>query len=781
MNMTEPRTPSPRAAWIAAVIGVGMSVGFMTTYSRPVGSLLYVALGVGTIGSIIVGVRRWRPTVPRVWVACAIAPVFVVAGTAVRAAHGGGGFPDALSGVVPPLVTLPGYLCLIVALYWVLRAREGQRDLQQLGDALVILICLSTGAWFALVEPIAHKNGAGLLTTFSSVANTPMDILLFCLLARIVFAGRRKSRWDRIALGLLVLTIGAVIVGDLAFGAMSAGWFSPPAWAFTFEPCLALVAGATLALHPAMATLTERQPATVRPLSWGRACALCLSLGIVAWAAVDCATYGMAGKLVFVGIGVALILAVVGRIAVVVNHYAAAEARLIRAAAYDDLTGLPNRPSIVSRINDALDNTGEDRPGPAVLFCDLDGFKRVNDTWGHVVGDELLRQVGKRLARVVRAGDDVARLGGDEFVVVCDWTKSADHAEEVARRIVGAFAEPFVLSVGEVSIGVSVGIARGRDGVAAEELVGHADAAMYHAKETGRGRVVAFDQTLRQKMRDRSELEAKLNGALGRSELWVAYQPIVRFEGGGVVGFEALVRWTHPELGNVAPNRFIPVAEDSGFIVEIGLFVLRTACDQLAAMNATREPTAHLTIAVNVSPLQLRSANFVEDVTGAIVESGISPSDLWLEITETAMIADPDAMQRVLAELHDLGVRLAADDFGTGYSSLSNLRRFPLHEVKIDRSFVAGLGRSHDDKVIVSAVLAMGRAIGLRVVAEGVETAGQAVMLDALGCEFGQGWLFAPALDAHEASAFAEASWEDCGRNGLRVVTALRPLESAEG
>jgi diguanylate cyclase (GGDEF)-like protein/PAS domain S-box-containing protein len=427
------------------------------------------------------------------------------------------------------------------------------------------------------------------------------------------------------------------------------------------------------------------------------------------------------------------------------------ERQIRHDALHDSLTGLPNRSLLLDRLHHALARATRGAGRVALLFIDLDNLKVINDSLGHHAGDEMLKAIGPRLDGLLRASDTVARFGGDEFAIVCEDIADVEQAVEIARRVVAAFQEPFVVAGEERFGSVSVGVVVTNPVVprAAEELLSDADAAMYRAKERGRGRYELFDTGLRDRITARLQLEADLRRALeGEGRMWVAYQPYYRLPGRRIAGVEALVRWDHPERGAVSPAEFIPIAEESGLVVPLGERVLRAACAQVARWQ--RE-TGHevLRLTVNVSARQMGTPDFVDTVRAALADSGLHPDSLGLEITERLLLEETPATALTIELLQALGVRLMLDDFGTGYSSLRYLQRYPLDGLKVDRAFVMGLGEDGDgDGAIVEAILGMARALGMGVIPEGVETEGQLERLCALGCDHAQGFLLSKPLAA---------------------------------
>ena len=416
---------------------------------------------------------------------------------------------------------------------------------------------------------------------------------------------------------------------------------------------------------------------------------------------------------------------------------------LAEAASRDALTGLANRSLLLEQLAEALAGPGT----MGVLFLDLDDFKLINDGLGHSTGDRLLREVAGRLRSVARPGDTVARLGGDEFVVLCEGVAGAAELAARAAELRDALAIPFAIGDQRRHVSASIGCRLADDGLDAETLLRDADVAMYHAKGEGKDRVAAFSDAMRGRRVRRLELSHELRRAIAEDALVLHFQPQVDLAMERLVGVEALARWTHPRLGPVGPDEFIPVAEECGLINELGAWVLRTATRQLAAWRG-QPALAALTMTVNVSVHQLSDPCFPEVVGNALEASGVPPAALCVELTETALMSAADGALDVLRALKALGVYVAIDDFGTGYSSLASLRRLPVEVLKVDRSFVDGLGTEPEDSAIVASVMSLAHAMGLHVIAEGVETPLQASELAALGCTVAQGYLFGPPMPA---------------------------------
>ena len=430
------------------------------------------------------------------------------------------------------------------------------------------------------------------------------------------------------------------------------------------------------------------------------------------------------------------------------------EEELVQQALHDSLTGLPNRALLTDRLIHSLAGSRRRGTQVGVIFLDVDHFKVVNDSLGHTSGDVLLQQAAERIASAIRPGDTVARFGGDEFVVVCD-DVNLPETQVIAERVLEALSQPCMISSQDVHVTASLGIAIADADATPESLLRDSDAAMYRAKERGRGRIEVFDEAVRSKAETRLATESALRRAVERNEFILYYQPIVDLASGALVGAEALLRWQHPERGLVSPAEFIPIAEATGLIVPIGAWVLETACRQLAEWQRF---AGALTMAVNVSVRQMLAPGIARLVEDVLVGTGVRPRDLCLELTESVFMEDVEYFERTLTSLKRVGVRLAIDDFGTGYSSLSYLKRFPVDAVKVDRSFIDGLGTDPNDSALVAAIIAMAVALGLEVTAEGVETQQQLSILRGLHCERVQGFYLARPMPAADMTTFVAAS-----------------------
>jgi diguanylate cyclase (GGDEF)-like protein/PAS domain S-box-containing protein len=454
-----------------------------------------------------------------------------------------------------------------------------------------------------------------------------------------------------------------------------------------------------------------------------------------------------------------------------------AEEQLLHDAFHDALTGLPNRALFMDHVKMAIQRSR--RSGDrlfAALFLDLDRFKIINDSLGHMVGDQLLVGIAHRLEACLRPGDTVARLGGDEFTILLEDLASADDATDVARRVQEAVTQPFNIVGHEVFTTASIGIALSNTGYErAEDLLRDADTAMYRAKMEGKKRHVVFDKGMHARAMELLQIETDLRRAIQRKEFFLNYQPIVSLETGKVASFEALVRWRHPERGLVQPSDFIPVAEETGLIIPLGQWVLNEACRQTREWQRQGRAGEHVTMSVNLSSRQFSQADLIEQVSSALRDTGLRPANLKLEITESMVMENIDTAIDMLTQLRTLGVGISIDDFGTGYSSLSYLHRFPIDTLKIDRSFVTQMTDNTENAEIVRTIVTLARSLDMNVIAEGVETREQLRRLGDLGCDYGQGYLFSRPVGSPQALELltgAEFTELTCNREEAESVLA---------
>jgi diguanylate cyclase (GGDEF)-like protein len=454
------------------------------------------------------------------------------------------------------------------------------------------------------------------------------------------------------------------------------------------------------------------------------------------------------------------------------DELARRQQELVFMATHDALTGLPNRTLILDRAEQLIARARREHQLCAALFVDLDGFKGVNDGLGHRAGDELLRSVAARLESTIREADTLGRLGGDEFVILADGVALAAGPELVAERVLDALREPFEIDAahsGRVAITASIGIAMA-EGHGAADLLRDADIAMYRAKLAGKNRYAVYETGMQDQVHSRIELEMDLREALTNDEFYVVYQPMFNLDGLAPIRMEALLRWRRPHARPAGPDQFVPLLEESGLIAEVGRWVLREACGCCARWAAEG---LEIGVAVNVSAVQLERDRFVQDVTDALNESGIDPSSLTIEITETALMRDAEKTAERLRAVKRLGVRLSIDDFGTGYSSLAYLQRFPVDELKIDRSFISQLESTTQRDALIRTFVQLGRSLRIETIAEGIEDQAQLSRLQAERCDIGQGFLFARPMQADECREFVE-QWVGTTRPGTSPASAER-------
>jgi diguanylate cyclase (GGDEF)-like protein len=619
------------------------------------------------------------------------------------------------------------YPSFAVALFALAKQRRREDRRGDALDATLLTVGGATLMWVFFIDRVVHTVGLSPIAHAVSIAYPVGDLLVFAMLIRLVVSGLRRSGSSL----LLLASFVALLAGDLLYsnqlfaGTYAFGGPTDGMWMASY-----LLVGVA-ALHPTARAFPRPPPGHSSKVTWSRLVFLCLAslAGPIVLASRPREIIGMA---VVSAVSFLLVLA---RSTGLNRRLEQLSVELERRATTDSLTGLANRPQLYHAIEQGLLHRGE---AVGLLFIDLDDFKAVNDVAGHSAGDAILVQVAGRLRSVVRTTDVVARLGGDEFAILVEDPIAGPN---VGRRVIEAIGHPFELAMGSFSLGASVGFVTARPGIELERLVQDADIAMYMAKGEGKNRLVVFDDSMMASLLERSDIGHEIEGAIERNETWVEYQPIVRLDDGKVIGLEALARWTHPRLGSIPPDRFIPIAEESGVIVRLGRWVLETALTDLAALDGSSP--IPLALHVNVSAIELLQDGFTDEVAKALETSGVEADRLTLELTESALVEEFGDAVRQLHRLRALGVRIAIDDFGTGYSSLAYLGRLPVAEVKIDRAFVDGIDRGVEEGSVARAVLRIGDAMGLPCVAEGVERPDQVPLLRAAGCELAQGYLFA--------------------------------------
>ncbi|GAA0799059.1 putative bifunctional diguanylate cyclase/phosphodiesterase [Spirilliplanes yamanashiensis] len=757
-----PRPPRGRGAdparlfWLAAGLGC-LGIALLLVVPPAAAVPLFLLLMIGCGAGLWTGVRRHATgAAARPWRLLSVAILLFLGGLLLRAVvPGAAETPVRPVAMIPDALVLPGYLLIGHVLLDLLRRRRPRSDEPARLDAVLIGLGVGLLVWSSLIAPMLSTSTSTLPNLVNALFPI-VDVVLLTVGAHLLLsgAGRTPAVW------LLTGAVAAMFCGDLMFAVREDGRLAGLTDLHLDALfVLAFLCVALAALHPSAATLADPQPERLGGLSVTRTATLAAVLVTPALLTTLSPPTTVWNAVVRTALSVALTAAVVFRIVRSNNSRARAEATARHQATHDALTDLPNRELLAATVREWGARANADGQEISLLFLDIDRFKLVNDHWGHRVGDELLCAVAGRLASLVRDEDLVCRVGGDEFVIAMATTAHRELAESLAGRLVRDFERPFRLSVGDVVVTPSIGVARAAaDAGEALELIRDADTAMYEAKDSGRNRYALFDSSLREKVQARMGLEQALRGAAERGELSVHYQPIVDAATDELTGFEALMRWQHPELGTVSPLRFIPVAEDTGLIVAHGAWLLEEAAAQLVRWRAAR-PGLH--VSVNLAVRQLREPGLADTVRDVLARTGLPAEALWLEITESGFMEDLDACLRTLGELRALGVTLCIDDFGTGYSSLSYLGRLPVGVVKVDRAFIRDVGAGGPGEPIVRAVVAMSHALGHQVVAEGVETEVQRDWLRALGCDLIQGYLYGPPRPAE----VAERDW----------IAAVRP------
>jgi diguanylate cyclase (GGDEF)-like protein len=615
-------------------------------------------------------------------------------------------------------------------------------------DGLIVCIGAAIASALLFVLPAIAIPGRPALVSILAGGYPVLDIVVLLLGVNMAFTTAVRQPSFQL-LGAMMLLIFA---GDLGYAVIGRHGAVTGPRLIDLPFLVAFTFGGAAALHPTAKALAQATPLPVQAWSAARMLIIGPAVAVPFLLTVLLAHETPLSRWILGAGGAAIVALLLVRASDAVQSHAAAQRRFEHQATHDPLTGLPNRRLLQLMVERRLAERG---PGDVWMFyLDLDGFKLVNDSWGHPAGDRLIVEVGARLRHALPAEATVARVGGDEFVVVqrC----GEPEAMAGARRIMECIERPLIVggageATAEVVIGASMGIVRADRHDTAEALMRDADTAMYQAKEQGRNRWTVFDASMRDAVRERVEIEVALRAAVAQEQLSIAYQPIVDLTDGlgtRTVGAEALVRWEHPVRGWIGPNMFIAVAEDANLISALGAWVLRESVQQLARWRGKGVVDEDFWISVNVSPRQLGDAAFADRVAAILTQARVPAANLVLEITESVMVEGSELTERLLLRLRQLGVRISVDDFGTGFSALGYLRRHPVTGVKIDQSFVGGLGASVEDEEIVRAVVAMSSALNLSVVAEGVETTAQRDVLAALRVPLAQGWLWGKAVPA---------------------------------
>ncbi len=743
----QPRSVAGQGGSTASFVALGVGAIWVLLHASGLlgahASLTFVLLAAASIVATLAGIYRWRPVPAWPWLMTLGAFVLFLVGGAARQVLGTLGDLSSTRSAWPDLVTLPGYLLIAVGLAYAARAgrrgRVGGVD-AALDAALAALAALAL-AWAYLIEPTLSQ-GADLRVRVVLVFYPTLSVFLVAIGAQLAFT---SGAWRSTAFRFVMCSLVCLLVGDVVYMLVDGRLIGSPGDLLDVPYALAFVIFIGAVLHPSMRGLTVAIPSVKTAGQPGRLVLVVVAISVPAVLTLTAADSDLPDRVVLASIVLALAATAGWRMMRALREHADSATRLAHQATHDALTGLPNRVYLHQYLTEELAATATaTTPSVALLFLDLDRFKLVNDTMGHGTGDELLIAVAERLRENMRPDDVVGRIGGDEFLIVVTGTRDSDHAIEIAERARLAFMTPFAVRGLDIQISVSVGVTvhEPHSGSDAEVMLRNADTAMYQAKALGGNATAIFDASMRERVARRLLLENEMHQALERGEFHLCYQPIVRLGLDRVAGLEALLRWSHPTLGEIGPDVFVPIAEDTGLIVELGDWVIDEACATLARLHAATGAGPDLTMSVNLSARQLRDDRVIDHIGRTLARHHLSPASLCVELTESSVMENMNLISEMLATLRACGVRVAIDDFGTGYSSLAYLKQLPIDEVKIDRSFVHGLDEDGPNSSLVGAVVTIARSLGITTVAEGVETTRQVTRALELGCQEAQGYLF---------------------------------------
>jgi diguanylate cyclase (GGDEF)-like protein len=754
----------PRAGWARTAAGMA---GLLVVYAgwqlsgwppgdrSVIGDIFFVPVGLAAVAAAVAAARRCaaQPQLRSAWRLLGLASASYLAGNIVWAIY-------ELAGSRPYPSVADGFYVLFypLMLCGLLRFPTARRDLGErlrlILDLAVVAIGGSAVVMYVVLGPTIIQSGPDQLQTAFSIAYPVGDMVLLVGLASVLLRGSRGS--SARALQFMAAGLALYVAADLVYGYITlhstyhGGDPIDSLWMAAIA-LFAVAGSAQTTAEPAESARGERARA-----SWAPYIGVAVSFALLI---VSQRHAPLLPDLSLVIAAVAVVTLVSVRQFLAQRDLVDTQGRLTHQSMHDALTGLPNRALVIDRAEQMLARARRVETPVAALYVDIDGFKHINDGFGHAAGDEVLRVAAERLAQVVREADTVGRLGGDEFVVLLgDLTFDAG-PELVAERICEVLGQPIVLDASEersVVVSASVGVAFAQLG-SADDLLRDADFALYEAKAAGKNRWAVFESEMQTVAQDRLALEMDLREALGSGQFFLLYQPTFDLTSETITGLEALIRWRHPVRGVVAPDAFLPLAERSGLIVLIGRWVLETACRQAAAW---RVQGGRLGMSINVSARQLDQPGFAEEVAEVLAATGLEPALLTIEIAETVLMRDPEVTGRRLAALKAVGVRIAIDDFGTGYSSLAYLRRLPVDALKIDRSFISAIAAASDSTALIHTLVQLGKALGLETVGEGIEERAQLRHLQRERCDSGQGFLFARPLEVEAVEQLLELSSE---------------------
>lgn len=706
-------------------------------------TLIWSASLAALVPAIVIAKRVHRFPTKFVWAMGAVGTLYVVSDLVSGVLEG-----DQLA-LATTTVDLLAKALIVGILLTLVGRRRGRFTAGDILDGVIIALGAWLVAWITLVQPYADDDNLSIAELSLNALYVPAAVPIIALATIFLFTGHlgRLANWAATAAFFLHVS------GDLFYAIGESRNLDD--WAFTTADLFYIGAffatGAAL-IHPSAKEIISERHVTRRQLRLpsrlvATACALIIPVMVLTM--VPASDNG--DRLVRAVSALALLLLVGWRLHQSTSESLATQNQMLAMARTDDLTRLPNKSALLEAATDVIDDIWRTNAQPALFLFDLDRFKNINDSLGHPAGDEVLRVVTSRLTLAAESIDAVvARPSGDEFLVLDATSQNSTMALAHAEMLHSVFLEPISINQGAIFVTCSVGVAtmpKGRP-LEADELFRRADIAMYRAKDAGRNCIALYDESMQDRVSHRLKIETELHGALDRREFHLFHQPIVDAEGGRVAGFEALIRWAKGDGTMVSPAEFIPIAEDTGIIASIGSWALLEAMTQLNTWRRDGVVPSDATMSVNVSPRQLEDPNFINVVDEALHRSGLPPELLWLEVTESMMIENPDLANSTLQRIRGLGVSIALDDFGTGYSSLSLLQQFPLQRIKIDRSFINGMAESENDRSLIQTIITLGESMGLDVVAEGVETVEQLRILRELGCAKAQGFLISHPVPA---------------------------------
>ena len=722
---------SIRVIRLLLIVGALVAVSMFVLHGT-IADLLYNLSTLQVLAAVAVSRRVHRTSMPLVLSLAMIGSLFAMAGL--------------VGGLAGSLMQLAGALFIIGCLVILVRQQRLARASAVMVDGVIIGLGAWLVTWVVFIQPTLARSDENIVVSMVSGFYQPAGAVILFLMSLYVFRTGRRSP----AMLFIAASVVAMLAGDISYALVEVG-YAGEFFLHVSEACyvMAYVCVSAAFLHPSIASREDPTPRAPTQRLAARLVVTTLAL-VIPFVVIAVSGPHDTTDVVIRALSAAVLAAAVTlRVVESVRANARAQQRLLEQARIDDLTGLPSRPAVLELLQAYTMELWRPDREPTVFLIDLDRFKNINDSLGHEAGDELLVIVAQRLVSVVPTDAMVARLSGDEFVVVDPTSRTLDSAAPLADKIQSIFREPISIGQGDVFVTASIGVASVTSITARpDKVLRNADTAMYRAKDSGRNCVAFFDDSMHERISHRLAVETALYRALDRRELRLFHQPILDISTGEVSGFEALMRWQQADGTIVSPAEFIPIAEETGTIVPIGAWALLEALTQLRSWIDDGICSPDATMSVNVSPRQLSDPNLTSVIAEAISRSGVRPEQLWVEITESLMISDPESALARLQTIRDLGARLALDDFGTGYSSLSLLQRFPLQRLKIDRAFVRGIADNPSDQALVRTIIAMGHSLKLDMVAEGVETLSQLRVLDELNCQKAQGFLISHPVPA---------------------------------